>query len=158
MDGDSNQFKQVEALADILTQKGLTEIEYEGSGLRIRVSRLVLPEVPSAASGSVPASSAVAVPVSTPDAAPEAQASSAQDTVAISSPMVGTFYEASSPESPPFVNVGDRVRKGQVICIIEAMKLMNEIESECDGVVVERLVENAQGVEFEQPLFRIAVG
>ena len=87
------------------------------------------------------------------DAAPVA--TDEQAGITVRSPMVGTFYVAASPESPPFVAVGDRVRKGQVICIIEAMKLMNEIESEYDGVVMERLVENAQSVEFEQPLFRI---
>ena len=69
--------------------------------------------------------------------------------------MVGTVFLAASPESPPFVEVGDRVKKGQVVCIIEAMKLMNEIECEHDGVIAERLVDNGQGVGFGQPLFRI---
>ena len=72
------------------------------------------------------------------------------------SPMVGTFYSAPNPESPDFVKVGDRVKVGQTLCIIEAMKLLNEIESEFDGVVQKILVENAHGVEFDQPLFVIA--
>ncbi len=72
------------------------------------------------------------------------------------SPMVGTFYRAPNPESPDFVKVGDRVKVGQTLCIIEAMKLLNEIESEFDGVVQQILVDNAQGVEFDQPLYVIA--
>jgi len=71
------------------------------------------------------------------------------------SPMVGTFYRAANPESPAFVNVGDSVKVGQTLCIIEAMKLLNEIESEFEGVVLQILVENSQGVEFDQPLFVI---
>ena len=142
----------VEALADLLEEKGLAEIEYEGAGIRIRVARGGSVAVPAPVQ---PASSspAPAEPQSAPDDIP----SSDEATREITSPMVGTFYVASSPESPPFVAVGDRVRSGQVVCIIEAMKLMNEIESEYDGVVSERLAENAQGVEFDQPLFRIAV-
>jgi acetyl-CoA carboxylase biotin carboxyl carrier protein len=75
----------------------------------------------------------------------------------IKSPLVGTFYRAPSPDSPPYVEVGDEVKKGDILCIIEAMKIMNEIESEVDGKVVEILVENAKPVEFGQPLFKIEV-
>jgi acetyl-CoA carboxylase biotin carboxyl carrier protein len=73
----------------------------------------------------------------------------------ITSPFVGTFYRAPSPEAPPFADVGQNVRKGQVVCIVEAMKLMNEIESEFDGKVLDILVKNAEHVEYGQPLFRI---
>jgi len=75
----------------------------------------------------------------------------------IKSPLVGTFYRAPSPDSPPYVEVGDEVKKGDILCIIEAMKIMNEIESEVDGKIVEILVENAQPVEFGQALFKIEV-
>ena len=147
--------KEVEELARILDEKRLTEIEYEAGGLRIRVARSGLPVAPSATVATEPGVPVTSGGLAKPaDAAPAETDQQAGSTVR--SPMVGTFYVAASPESPPFVAVGDRVRKGQVICIIEAMKLMNEIESEYDGVVTERLVENAQGVEFEQPLFRIA--
>ena len=143
--------ESIETLADILEEKGLTEIEYEHHGLRLRVVRAGTPAV-------VPA-----VPPPGPAADPsdldsDARATKDESLNSIVSPMVGTFYVASSPESPPFVQLGDRVRKGQVVCIIEAMKLMNEIESEFDGVVAERLAENAEGVEFGQALFKIAVG
>jgi acetyl-CoA carboxylase biotin carboxyl carrier protein len=76
----------------------------------------------------------------------------------ITSPFVGTFYRAPSPDAPPFVEEGSKVREGQTLCIVEAMKLMNEIEADCSGDVIEILVENGKPVEFEQPLFRIAKG
>jgi acetyl-CoA carboxylase biotin carboxyl carrier protein len=78
--------------------------------------------------------------------------------VPIHSPIVGTFYRTASPGAPPYVEVGDRVRRGQILCIVEAMKLMNEIESEVDGVVAEICVENARPVEYGEVLFRIAPG
>jgi acetyl-CoA carboxylase biotin carboxyl carrier protein len=75
----------------------------------------------------------------------------------LNSPIVGTFYSAPTPDSPPFVDVGSRVRKGQVLCIVEAMKLMNEIECDVDGVVAEVYPQNAQAVEFGEPLFAIRI-
>lgn len=143
--------EQIEALADILDEKGLSEVEYQAGDLRIRVVRAVLP-------GAPPVDQPVAaIPAGSPAPGGTGEGSPAELDAGdmIISPMVGTFYAASSPEAPPLIEVGDRVRKGQVVCIIEAMKLMNEIESEYNGVVAERLVENAQGVEFGQPLFRI---
>ena len=142
----------VRGLADILDEKDLTEIEYEADGRRIRVARadaaspqvIAAPDVPA----PIAADSALAADVSVP---------ATDDTQEIKSPMVGTFYVAASPDEPPFVEVGKRVTVGQVVCIIEAMKLMNEIESEYDGVVTERLVQDAEGVEFDQTLFRVAV-
>ena len=142
----------VKALADILEEKELTEIEYEGSGIRIRVARSGGLAVPTAVQHV-----ADGLPSAQPPADPGDSPAPGKATQHITSPMVGTFYIAPNPESPPFVAVGDHVRKGQVVCIIEAMKLMNEIESDYDGVVSERLAENAEGVEFDQPLFRIAV-
>lgn len=137
----------IEALVGILDEKGLTEVEYEAEGVRVRVART---GAPLAAAPLTQATAATA-----PKAEGEAHAVASAGGQLIESPMVGTFYAASSPEAPPFVEVGDRVKKGQVVCIIEAMKLMNEIECEYEGVVAERLVDNAQGVEFGQPLFRI---
>ena len=88
-------------------------------------------------------------------AAAEKAAKPAETGAIITSPFVGTFYRAPSPEAPPFADVGQNVRKGQVVCIVEAMKLMNEIESEFDGKLLEILVKNAEHVEYGQPLFRI---
>ena len=137
----------IEALVGILDENGLTEVEYEADGVRVRVARAGTPLTapPATQPGAAPAPKARSEPQAVPSAGGQL----------IESPMVGTFYAASSPEAPPFVEVGDRVKKGQVVCIIEAMKLMNEIECEHEGVVAERLVENAQGVEFGQPLFRV---
>ncbi len=143
----------IKSLADLLDENGLTEIEFEHKGRRVRVGR-----------SSAPAGAAPAVPITAPpaEAAPPPPVASGADKAdssvkCIQAPMVGTFYSAPSPESEAFARVGDRVKKGQVICIIEAMKLMNEIESEHDGVVTERLVENGQGVEFGQALFEVKV-
>ncbi len=135
----------IESLVKILDEKGLTKIEYEVEGLRISVARA---GSPAAAPVAMQAGAAHSTSEATP--APEEDAGKV-----VESPMVGTVFLAASPESPPFVEVGDRVKKGQVVCIIEAMKLMNEIECEHDGVIAERLVDNGQGVGFGQPLFRI---
>jgi acetyl-CoA carboxylase biotin carboxyl carrier protein len=94
-----------------------------------------------------------------PPAAPPAAAASeppAKKTINVTSPFVGTFYSSPSPEAPPFAEVGQRVKKGQILCIVEAMKLMNEIEAEVDGTIVEALVENAQPVEYGQVLYKLA--
>ena len=111
--------------------------------------------VPAAASSAfVPAAPAAAAPAATPAPAAASEASEEGGKV-ITSPLVGTFYSASSPDAEPFVKEGDTVKKGQVLGIIEAMKLMNEIESEFDGVVEAVLVSNEEVVEYGQPLFRI---
>jgi len=137
----------VRDLADLLDERRLSEIEYERDGLRIRVVR------GAARTASRPEDPEPSVPPP-----PAAERREADESVRpILSPMVGTFYAAPSPESADFVQVGDRVRKGQVVCIIEAMKLMNEIESDHEGVLARRLVENAHGVEFGQALFEVAV-
>jgi len=100
---------------------------------------------------------AVPAPAS-PAAAPKADAKTDKPGVLVSSPFVGTFYRSPSPDAPPFTDVGQKVKKGQTLCIVEAMKLMNEIESEVDGTVAEILVTNASPVEFGEPLFRIVPG
>ncbi len=137
----------IRALADLAVEKDLSEIEYETSKQRIRIVRQG-PAVAAAASPA-PAAAQPAPPV-------ETEAADADDSAFyIESPMVGTFYAAPAPDAPPFVETGDRIAKGRTVCIVEAMKLMNEIESEFDGIVAERLVENGQGVEFGQQLFKI---
>ena len=139
--------REIRRLADLLRDYGLTEVEVEREGVRVRLRREPgAPAVPSA--GSVVAAPAAASPVVS--AAP---AASEAHLLTIEAPMVGTFYRAPSPDAQPFVRDGDRVKKGQVVCIIEAMKLMNEIESKIAGRVVKVLVENTQPVEYGQPLF-----
>ena len=140
----------IRELTDLAVEKDLSELEYETSKQRIRIVRQG-PAVAAAAS-PVPAAAQPA-----PAAAPaETEAAAGGDSASyIESPMVGTFYASPAPDAPPFVQTGDRIEKGRTVCIVEAMKLMNEIEADVGGVVAERLVENGQGVEFGQRLFKI---
>jgi acetyl-CoA carboxylase biotin carboxyl carrier protein len=142
---------KVRELAEIATEFDLAEIEVGGCG-KVRVSRRVM--VTAAAAPVAPALPPPA-PVAIVAPAGEKVAKPAEPGTLITSPFVGTFYRAPAPEAPPFVDVGQSVRKGQVVCIVEAMKLMNEIESELDGKILEILVKNAEHVEYGQPLFRI---
>jgi acetyl-CoA carboxylase biotin carboxyl carrier protein len=135
--------REIRRLADLLREYGLSEVEVEREGVRVRLRR----EAPATA-GPV-----AATPAAPPAAAAAAVPEAAGHLLTVEAPMVGTFYRAPSPDARPFVGDGDRVKKGQVVCIIEAMKLMNEIESKVAGRVVKVLVENAQPVEYGQPLF-----
>ena len=143
---NSEQQKEIQELVEILTEQNLNEIEVQRGDLRIRIRR------ESAAVVSVPAPSSTG-----PGQGPEATGDSVEreSVVTVTSPVVGTFYRSSSPDVEPYVEEGDLVSRGQILCIVEAMKLMNEIESEVDGRVVKVLVENEAGVEFGQPLFVI---
>jgi acetyl-CoA carboxylase biotin carboxyl carrier protein len=135
--------REIRRLADLLREYGLTEVEVEREGVRVRLRREHAPVAVAAPAALAAASPAVAA----------APAASEAHLLTIEAPMVGTVYRAPSPDAQPFVRDGDRVKKGQVVCIIEAMKLMNEIESKVAGRVVKVLVENAQPVEYGQPLF-----
>jgi acetyl-CoA carboxylase biotin carboxyl carrier protein len=150
-DGDGVDFASVRALARIATEFDLEEIEVNGAG-HLRVRRAVVREGGAGGSGgsSAPAPSPRPIALT-----PPVEAKGEAGTF-VSSPFVGTFYRAPSPEAPSFVEVGQAVRKGQVVCIVEAMKLMNEIESESDGRVEEILVKNGEHVEYGQHLIRIA--
>jgi len=135
-------------VVDLAMANDLAELEVESGGLRVRVVRR---HAPAAA-----APLAVATPTALPQAdVVERAAEAVAGTVTIEAPMVGTFYRATNPETAPFVSEGDTIKEGQTLCIIEAMKLMNEIESKLSGRVVKILVENAQPVEFGQPLFLV---
>ena len=137
--------KQVVELA---VAHDLAELEIESGGVRVRVVRAYAQASP------VPHPVAAPAGLQQPEAAGQA-VELAPGTLTIDAPMVGTFYRATSPEAAPFVSEGDTVKEGQTLCIIEAMKLMNEIESKIAGRVVKVLVENAQPVEFGQPLFLV---
>ena len=137
--------REIRRLADLLREYGLSEVEVEREGVRVRLRRDA-PVPPSPVVGP-----AVAAPI-IPAVTSISEGSDAH-LLTIEAPMVGTFYRAPSPDARPFVQDGDRVKKGQVVCIIEAMKLMNEIEAKVAGRVVKTLVENAQPVEYGQPLF-----
>jgi acetyl-CoA carboxylase biotin carboxyl carrier protein len=144
----------VRQLADILNDTSLTEIEVERGDLRIRVAREITaaPVVQYAAAPAaapVAAAAPAAAAAATPAAAPAASAKAGET---VKSPMVGTAYLQASPEAPPFVKAGDKVKKGQTLVIVEAMKTMNPIQAPRDGVVAEILVGDAQPVEYGEPL------
>ncbi|MBK9367875.1 MAG: acetyl-CoA carboxylase biotin carboxyl carrier protein [Deltaproteobacteria bacterium] len=140
--------QRLETLLDLLIAKNVSEFSYEDEEVNLS---LRIGGVPVAAAPVVVA--APSAPVAAPS--PAAQAPTPPPGHVVSSPMVGTFYRSASPDAPPYAELGASVRKGQVLCIIEAMKLMNEIESDADGVVVEILAQNGQPVQFGQPLFRV---
>ena len=147
-DADGVDFSAVRALARIATEFDLEEIEVNGAG-HLRVRRSVAREAGSGLS-SAPTPGARPIALT-----PPVEAKGEAGTF-VSSPFVGTFYRAPSPEAPSFVEVGQSVRKGQVVCIVEAMKLMNEIEAESEGRVEEILVKNGEHVEYGQHLIRVA--
>jgi acetyl-CoA carboxylase biotin carboxyl carrier protein len=145
--------KELTALLRLMKREGVAEFSYSTEGVDLSVSFV----------GSAPAVVAAAAPVAlaaaaAPAAAAPAPAPKPADGKVIRAPLVGTFYRAPSPDAPAYAKVGDRVRKGQVVCIVEAMKLMNQVESDVDGVVAEILVENGQAVQFGQELFRLVPG
>lgn len=158
--------QDIQQLIDFISQSGLDEVNIETTDLKISVKRYgqgapggpVSAPVPAVAT---PAAQAPVAPPQTPTASQAASAPAAApkaDTsnyVTIKSPMIGTFYRAANPESPSLVEVGDSVNEGKVVCIIEAMKLFNEIESEVSGRIVKVLVENSTPVEYDQPLFLV---
>jgi acetyl-CoA carboxylase biotin carboxyl carrier protein len=136
----------IEEMLQLMEERGLSELEIEQQGLRVRLKKAG--SSPAAVEHITPA------PVAGPAAAPApGPAPAALPKAQIKSPMVGTFYRAPSPDAPPFVEAGQEIEAGQVVCIIEAMKLMNEIKSEVAGRVAEILVQNGDPVEFGQPLF-----
>lgn len=153
--------KEIRQLIRFLSGTDVSEIEICENGQTVRIHRAVKgagePVVTVMPGSTVPPypTTLATAPITTPAPSGEPARSAEIEGPTINSPMVGTFYLASSPESPPFVSPGDRIEKGSVVCIIEAMKLMNEIESELSGRVVRILKNNAAPVEYGEPLFLI---
>jgi acetyl-CoA carboxylase biotin carboxyl carrier protein len=150
--------RKLKTLIDLVSESGISELEVNEGEDRVRIVNAGSPAQAGQVVYASPAQAMQAAPVvSTPaPTAPSVESPAAETGSVARSPMVGTFYRAPNPESPNFVNIGDTVKVGQTLCIIEAMKLLNEIESEHAGVIKEILCENGQGVEFDQPLFIIA--
>jgi acetyl-CoA carboxylase biotin carboxyl carrier protein len=153
------EFGQLEKLLDFMESHGLEEFEYEHAGVRIRLKKAGVSANVASPTGvsqqSPQAQAAVPEPHAETAATPSSPAAVVEELHTIKSPIVGTFYAAASPGAPPFVKAGDLIQAGQVVCIIEAMKLMNEIEAEVSGELVRALVENGQPVEYGQGLFAI---
>ncbi|MEM6763655.1 MAG: acetyl-CoA carboxylase biotin carboxyl carrier protein [Bacteroidota bacterium] len=166
------EFKEIQDILKLVNKTDLTEVEIEKKDFKLKIRRkapesnVIYATQPASAIASPSLAPAVMPPVAaepTPVAEGSPEPAKAESTPAapekdyytFKSPMIGTFYRSSSPETPPFVKVGDTVQKGSVLCIVEAMKLFNEIESEVEGKIVKVLVENAQPVEYDQPLYLI---
>ena len=145
--------KEIQKLLDFIAQSTLDEVNIETSELKLSVKRYGAAPVVQQMIASAPQMAAPVAVAPVAQAVPVAAPVAASNRVTIKSPMIGTFYRSSSPDRPSLVEVGSDVTKGDPVCIIEAMKLFNEIESEISGRIVEVLVENATPVEFDQPLF-----
>jgi len=151
---DLNKIKQV---VDLMKKSDLSEFEIQDQEFKLRIKRDVPGRAAAAAPVAAPVAAAPAPVAAAPAAAPAPLAADPNMKV-ITSPMVGTYYSTPSPDSPNFVAVGSPVKADSVVCIIEAMKVMNEIQSELSGTIVECLVASGTSVEFGQPLFRVKVG
>ncbi len=170
------KISEIRNLLDFIASAGLDEVELETDDIKLKIKKNSSPEVhqniihsPGTSSMPSDATGLVAVPSqpnspssTTPDTTSvseepkeSAESKDKSNYVAIKSPMIGTFYESPNPESGPFVQVGDKISKGQTVCIVEAMKLFNEIEAEQAGIITEILIEDSSPVEFDQPLFLI---
>ena len=157
----------INKILDLMREHDLAEFELERDGLKIRVRKggqqvavapaammpVAMPAAPAVPMAAVPAPAAAA-----PSGVVPMEAAEGVDLAVIKSPIVGTFYRASEPGARSFVEVGDQVKRGQVLCIIEAMKLMNEIESDCDGEISAVYVENGKPVQFGDRLFAVKIG
>jgi acetyl-CoA carboxylase biotin carboxyl carrier protein len=152
--------KEIQALIKFVSGVGVDEVEINQKDFKLSIKKnpaqITTTQYTPVAVQAAPVAADPVAPAAAPaaPAAPAAEAK-ADNLITIKSPMVGTFYRTPNPESPVFVNVGDEVKPGKVVCIIEAMKLFNEIESEISGKIVKVLVENATPVEYDQPLFLV---
>jgi acetyl-CoA carboxylase biotin carboxyl carrier protein len=144
--------RKLKKLIDLVEESGISELELTEGEEKVRISRALM-------QSQAPVTQYIAAPTATPPAAAPATTTPAtpatEDGQVVKSPMVGTFYRASSPDAKPFVDIGSSVASGDTLCIIEAMKLLNEIESEFTGVIKKIYVENGQPVEYGEPLFLI---
>jgi acetyl-CoA carboxylase biotin carboxyl carrier protein len=149
--------KEIQALIKFVSTAGVDEVEINQKDFKLLIKKnpaqFTTAQYTPVAVQTAPM--AVAAPAAAPAVAAPAAEAKADNLITIKSPMVGTFYRTPNPESPVFVNVGDDVKPGKVVCIIEAMKLFNEIESEISGKIVKILVDNATPVEYDQPLFLV---
>ncbi len=151
--------REIQALIKFVSTNAVDEVEISRKDFKLLIrknpAQVVTATVAAPVAQQVIAAPAVSPVASAPVASAPVAAPVADNLITIKSPMVGTFYRSSNPETPSFVNVGDEVKSGKVVCIIEAMKLFNEIESEINGKIVKVLVDNASPVEYDQPLFLV---
>lgn len=154
------ELKEIQSLIKFVSESGVDEVDLERKDFKLSIKKVppTVQAAPQVVHATVPAAPVAPVAPAAPAPAAEnneAAAPAASNLVEVKSPMIGTFYRSSSPDKPVFVNVGDSISVGDTICIVEAMKLFNEIEAEVSGKIVKVLVENAQPVEYDQPLFLV---
>ena len=159
---DSRYIERLRQITGILEQSSLMELEYDDGEISVRLSKAAYPAVAAAPQVQMAAAAPVmptqVAPTITSPGTPDSKTTASDPNVeVVVSPFVGTFYRSPSPSAKPFINEGDKVSVKQVLCIVEAMKLMNEIESEVSGRVVEILPSNGQPVQYGEPLFKIAI-
>jgi len=152
------ELKEIKELIKLVAESGVSEVEVERGDFKVSIKKTeekttIIQQAAAPVVQTIAAAPAVAT-LSTP-AVTSAPAPVASNLITIKSPMIGTYYKTPSPDKPAFVNIGDEIKVGQVLCIVEAMKLFNEIESEVSGKIVKILVENASPVEYDQPLFLV---
>ena len=148
--------RKLKKLIDLVQESGIAELEITEGEEKVRINRIGVPGHPgSMMSMPQPAVAMASAPVAAPAAAPAAEVPAEPEGHVVKSPMVGTFYRSSAPGAKPFIEIGQNINAGETLCIIEAMKLLNEIEADQSGVVKKVLVENGQPVEYGQPLFII---
>lgn len=157
----SMDIKQIQDLIKFVSKSGVNEVSIEEKDFKITIKTnqeptFVTASVPAAVAAPVAVAAPAPQAVAAPSAAPAAPAADDEaHLITVKSPMIGTFYRSPGPDKPVFVNVGDEIAPGKVTCIVEAMKLFNEIESEISGKIVKILVNDAQPVEYDQPLFLV---
>lgn len=149
--------EQILQLIDAVSESELTEFKYEEDGVKLSLKKTTPEQSPAPAAVAAPVPALVPAPAAAPaEVPPHMEEAAVPSGNVVKSPLVGTFYAAPAEDAQPYVKVGDSVKEGQVLAIVEAMKLMNEIESDFSGTVTEILVENGQAVEYGQPLFVIS--
>lgn len=157
------EIKEIQDLIKFVAKSGVSEVSIERDDFKITIKtgkeqtviNTTLPVPPAAIPAAQPAPAPEAPKPAAEKSGGASDAAEKQNQVTVKSPMIGTFYRSSSPDTPPFINVGDEIKPGQVLCIIEAMKLFNEIESEVSGRIVKILADDASPVEYDQPLFLV---
>ena len=152
--------EEIKDLIKLVSKSGLGKVEIEREGFRISIkgsqAEPIMVQAAPMVAAAAPVNTAAPVATSAPSAAPAAEAADDDSKyITVKSPMIGTFYRTPGPDKDPFVNVGDTIQKGDKVCIIEAMKTFNEIESEVSGKIVKVLVDNASPVDYDQPLFLV---
>ncbi len=147
--------KEIQDLIDFISNSGLAEVKIETEEFKLSIKKNSETQIVTAASAPAPVAVSAPAPAAPAGIATAPAKDDSSKYIEIKSPMIGTFYKTPNPDAPNFVNVGDSVKAGQTVCIIEAMKLFNEIESEVSGTIVKVLVDNATPIEYDQPLFLV---